>query len=105
MIVVVAGSMLAVGVYRHGMKQCELAYMTQPATVVNTVSLHPAIQGTGKTRRHSSRMRSARLPTVRISVTTTRCRYQWEGVGPQVNKFEQVSSDDQQISLVGGSQV
>ena len=39
--------MAAVGVYRHGMKQCELQYMTQPATIVNTISLHPAIQRTG----------------------------------------------------------
>ena len=26
----------------------------------------------------------------------------WGGGGPQVNKFEQVSSDDHQMSLVGG---
>ena len=25
-----------------------------------------------------------------------------EGLGPQVNKFEQVSSDDHQMSVVGG---
>ena len=34
------------------------------------------------------------------SVHTTRCQY-WLGVGPQVNKFEQVSSDDHQKSVVG----
>ena len=37
-----------------------------------------------------------------VSVTTTRCQYQW-GVGLQVNKFEQVSSDDHQMSLAGGN--
>ena len=38
-------------------------------------------------------MRTARLPPVRISVVTPRCHYcgDGEGVGPQVNKFEQVS--------------
>ena len=40
--------MAAASVYRHGMKQCELAYTTQPAPMVHTISLHPAIQGTGK---------------------------------------------------------
>ena len=41
----------------------------------------------------------ARLPISRVSVTTTRCQYQ---LG-EVNKFEQVSSDDHQISItVGG---
>ena len=38
------------------------------------------------------------LPTVCVLVAT-RCQYQWEG--PQVNKFEQVSSDGHQMSLVG----
>ena len=49
-------------------------------------------------------MRTARLPTVHVLVTTTKCKYWlWRGggVGPQVNKFEQVSSDDCQMSLVG----
>ena len=57
------------------------------------------------TRMHSSRMCTARLPTVRASVVATRCQsvlgegaVQW---GP-VNKFEQVSSDGHQMSLVGG---
>ena len=47
------------------------------------------------------------LPTIHVSVATTRCQY-WRrgGGGPQVNKFEQASSDDHQVSLVGvGSQV
>ena len=33
--------------------------------------------------------------------TATRCQYQW-GRGLEVNKFEQVSSDGHQMSLVGG---
>ena len=45
-------------------------------------------------------MRTARLPTVRVSVATTRYQYWW-GVGPQANKFEQVSSDDHQMSAAG----
>ena len=37
-------------------------------------------------------MCTARLPTVLVSVATTRCQYWWlGGVGPQVNKLEQVS--------------
>ena len=43
-------------------------------------------------------MLTARLPTIHALVAT-RCHY-WYG-GPQVNKFEQVSSDDHQISLAG----
>ena len=53
------------------------------------------------TRKHSSRMHSARLPTVGASVAI-RCQYQWTRGGPQANKFEQVSSDDHQMSLAGG---
>ena len=34
------------------------------------------------------------------SVTATRCQYQW-GEGPQMNKFEQVSSDHHQMSVAG----
>ena len=44
-------------------------------------------------------MRTARLPNG-VSVATN--TYQWwlgAGVGPQVNKFEQVSTDDHQMSL------
>ena len=43
-------------------------------------------------------MRTAR------SVATTRCEYQWGGgvVGPQANKFEQVSSNDYQMSVAAG---
>ena len=53
-------------------------------------------------RKHSSRMRTARLPTVRASAAT-RCHYQLGEWGyPQVNKFELVSRDDQQMSLAEG---
>ena len=45
--------------------------------------------------RHSSRMCTTRLPNVCVLVATTRCQY-------QVNKFEQVSSDDHQMSVTGG---
>ena len=42
-------------------------------------------------------MRTARLLATHVSVATTRCQY--EGVGPQVKKFEQVSSDEHQMSV------
>ena len=43
------------------------------------------------------------LPTVYVPVATTRCRYHLGGgLGPQVNKFEQVSSDDHQMSVAWG---
>ena len=45
-------------------------------------------------------MRTAHLPTVHASVAIR--RQYWEGGGP-MNKFEQISSDDHQISLAGGS--
>ena len=57
-------------------------------------------------------MRTARLPTVRALVANTRyqycCLYVWGWGGPEVNKFEQVSSDDHQMSVEGegvGTQV
>ena len=47
----------------------------------------------------------ARLPIVRVLVATTRCQYH-AGLGPQVNNFEQVSSDDHQMSVArGGARV
>ena len=53
-----------------------------------------------KTKQNSSRMRTVRLPTTCVLVATTRCQYRW-GIGLQVNKFEQVSSDDHQMSVAG----
>ena len=49
------------------------------------------------TREHSSRMRTAHLQTVHVSVATTRCH----SGGTQVNKVYQVSSDHNQMSLAG----
>ena len=51
------------------------------------------------TRKHSSRIHTTPLQTVCASVVTTRCS--WRG-GPQMNKFEQVSSDGHQMSQAGG---
>ena len=54
------------------------------------------------TRQYSSRMRTTRLPTVGVSVGTTRCQYGGLRVlGTQVNKFEQVFSDDHQMPVAG----
>ena len=43
------------------------------------------------------------LANLCVSMAATKCEYQLGGLGPQVNKFEQVSSDDHQISVVGGT--
>ena len=63
-------------------------------------------------RKHSSRMRTACLPTIHASVATS-CQHDFEqvsssghsmslaGGGPQVKKFDQVSSLDHRMSLVG----
>ena len=50
-------------------------------------------------------MSTIRLPTVRVLMATTRSQGGAVGVGPQVNKFEQVSSDDHQMSVAGGRRV
>ena len=58
----------------------------------------------GAVRKHSSRMRITRLLPVHVSAVTTRCQYQLGlGVGPQANKFGQVSSDDRGMSRCPGS--
>ena len=58
------------------------------------------------TRQHSRRMLTARLPIVLVSEVTTNVSTVEAGegvlVGPRVNKFEQVSSDDHQISVARG---
>ena len=59
---------------------------------------------TASTIQYSSRTHTALLSTVRVSVATTICQYQWirwADVGPQVNKIEQVYSDDRQMSVAG----
>ena len=53
------------------------------------------------TKQHSSRMRTVRLPTMHVLVATTRCQYH-EGMGSQVSKFKQVTTDDRQMSIAGG---
>ena len=47
-------------------------------------------------------MRTARLPTVLASVVTRCQTHGGRGGGPQVNKFDQVSSGGHQMSLAGG---
>ena len=48
-------------------------------------------------------MCTARMPTVCVSMATARYQEQWSvGVGYQVNKFEQISSDDHRMSLARG---
>ena len=76
--------------------KCEFSRKSQNVALDDTILNYP-------TRQHSSRMHTTRLPTVHVSVATTRCQYWWrERVGPQVNKFEQVFSNDHQMSLVEG---
>ena len=53
-------------------------------------------------RTHSSRTRTARLLAV-CTLVATRCQY--HGEGPQVNNFEQFSSDDHQMSPEGDPEV
>ena len=55
------------------------------------------------TGQHYSRMHTIRLPSIHVLVVTTRCQYSGGGrwLGPQVNKFERVSSDYHQSSVVG----
>ena len=54
-----------------------------------------------KTRMHSSRKGAAHLQTVRALEATSRCRSK----GGAMNKFEHVSSDDHQMSVVGAKGV
>ena len=73
---------------------------------IEHVASFPGINGLSvpiQTRRHSSRMRTTRLLTVRVLMAATGRQCRGWGVMSQVNKFEQVSSDDHQISVeVGG---
>ena len=50
-------------------------------------------------------MRTAHLPSMGIHASLATMMYWWGVRGPQVNKFEQVSSDDHQMSLVEGWRV
>ena len=46
-------------------------------------------------------MRNVRLQTIPVSVVTARCQFQGDGC-PDMNKFEQFSSDDHQMSVAEG---
>ena len=46
-------------------------------------------------------MRTVRLQTIPVSVVTARCQFQGDGC-PDMNKFEQFSSDDHQMSVAEG---
>ena len=46
-------------------------------------------------------MRTTRLTAICILMVTTRCQNQWR-LGPKVNKIEQVSIDDHQMSVAVG---
>ena len=48
------------------------------------------------------RKQSSRVPTAHVSVANIRCQYQCGEIGTQVNKFEQVSSDNHHMSVAGG---
>ena len=49
------------------------------------------------TRQHSSRIHTTHLPSIHVSVATTRSQH----IDPQLNKFEQISRDDHQLSVAG----
>ena len=55
-----------------------------------------------QTRQHYSRMRTACFPTVRVLMAITAVNTDGEGeeVGHQVNKFEKISSDEYQMSVL-----
>ena len=61
------------------------------------VSKHFSLWILFSTRKHSSRMRTTCL--VNHTCFTTRCQHQWGD--PEVNKFEQVSSDGHQVTSRG----
>ena len=53
------------------------------------------------TRKHSSRMPTARLKTVHVSVSMVTTRWCSQEGGAQMKKFELISSDHHQMSLLG----
>ena len=69
-------------------------------TVLNIVAESSSVN-LQQTRMHSRRMLTARLETVHVSVSvaTISCFGERVGVGPEMNKFEQVSNDHHQMPL------
>ena len=53
---------------------CRACYIIQVTGILVT---HLNKEKYHQTIKHSSRMRTARLPTIRVLVATTRCRYWW----------------------------
>ena len=83
-------------------RQTALVQHVRQAQEADVLQRQPPRRLQEGTRKHSSRMNTDRLPTVLVSVATTRCQYQLRvGVGIQVNKYEQVSSDGHQTSQAG----
>ena len=66
--------------------------------VVHRTSVHCWVHKV--TRKHSSRMRTARWPTI-CALVATRCQHQGAKQDPQVIRFEQVSSVGHRMSLAG----
>ena len=64
---------------------------------------HPYVWYHHWTRQHSKRIHTIHLETIHasVSVATARCHSERVWVGPQKKQFEQVSSDDHQMSLTG----
>ena len=56
-----------------------------------------------ETRNDCSRTHTVMLVLTVPSSTATRCQPRWGGGSSEVNKIEQVSIDDHQMSLAGGS--
>ena len=75
-------------------KKCKLSY------VLHWTSVHCWVHLVA--RKHSSRMRTARLQTI-SALLATRCQHKGVKQGPQVNRFEQVSGVNHQMSLPGWS--
>ena len=77
---------------------------TNYLNVITSVTIYDVNQFSLFVRKHSSRMSAVRPATVHVSVTASRCQQQCGGRGRclLVNKFEQISSQDHQMSLVGG---
>ena len=65
--------------------------------IVNAIYLQITCKSKGLKRSKQDSIPVGCVPPT--SVVTTRCQYQWDGVGPRVTKFEEVSSVDHQMSV------